>query len=983
MKITLSLLLILICALCAHSQPTPVTLASGLSVSSKITMDTEAIYWAEDPGTVPYYVDASDGMIRKVGKNGGTIITLASGLNHPTGVFLDGSEVYFIERGSWPSSNGTIKKVSKDGGSVTVLASGLDYPQGAGAIEAPSVYFADPCNINKVGMNGGGVTTIATDVCWGPGAVTVDHSGSLYYILVSALTSAGGLKKVSVDGGSITTLATVSTGSNDIALDASHVYWTEQGTPPYGYPVAGSGVLKKVSRNGGTAATLALGLNAPRGIAFDSESGYVYWIDAGTWTDGVYDANTGSINRIPASGGATTTVTSGLNAPYNIQMDATDIYWSETPASGVGTIKKMLIEGQNSMNLSFPLRYNNWTAYTAVINSVFDHSMTSAYSKDEIVIGYTGEEGRKVYGVAPDVSSGYMNADGTRFQINGYYSGGSSDNSLAIYLYYDGHPGYDYRASDNTPVYAAADGVVRYPLSFPGISDAVSYHTLALDHGNGYISYYLHLSSYPSTGNNVVSEGQSVKRGDLIAYSGHAAPASKPVGPHLHYEIQYEGVPVDPYGWQGLGTDPYTVLTGVENIKLWIDNPPTADFWQQTDGPDKSGTTTVSGLALGPAGQLFASTTRGCLESGALGVFLSTNNGTSWTEMNSGLTNTNVGSLTVTPGEHLFAGTQNGIFRSTDSGNSWSQVGLAGLHIGFLFSTPTAIFATDGCFCSGIYRSLDDGTSWVQMNSGLDDGCVNALSLSDQGSLFAGSGVSGIYRSTDNGIFWDKKNSGLLSPNITSIVKGSSGELYAGTQTNIYTGQPGAGVFRSTDNGESWQQITSGLPTNEIGRLAVNSLGYVFAAISGQGVYRSLDKGNSWEPVGAGMGENSTVSAFAFDNSGYVFAAAGGIVYRSVQPVTHVQHASETVPSSFLLSQNYPNPFNPSTTIEFALPKSAYVMLRVYDVLGRQVAQLVNEKLSPGTYTRQWDARDLASGVYFYRLSTGDFVQTKKLLLLR
>jgi len=85
--------------------------------------------------------------------------------------------------------------------------------------------------------------------------------------------------------------------------------------------------------------------------------------------------------------------------------------------------------------------------------------------------------------------------------------------------------------------------------------------------------------------------------------------------------------------------------------------------------------------------------------------------------------------------------------------------------------------------------------------------------------------------------------------------------------------------------------------------------------------------------------------------------------------------------------------FNPSTTIEFALPKSALVTLRVYDLLGRQapipqsgtgqVGELVNEKLAPGNYKTQWDAQGLASGVYFYRLQAGEFVETKKLLLIR
>jgi len=99
--------------------------------------------------------------------------------------------------------------------------------------------------------------------------------------------------------------------------------------------------------------------------------------------------------------------------------------------------------------------------------------------------------------------------------------------------------------------------------------------------------------------------------------------------------------------------------------------------------------------------------------------------------------------------------------------------------------------------------------------------------------------------------------------------------------------------------------------------------------------------------------------------------------------LTTVEKLPSEVPKEFSLGQNYPNPFNPSTTIEFALPKSAFVTLRVYDLLGRQVGELVNEKPGPGNYKTQWDARGLASGVYFYRLTAGDFVETKKLLLLR
>jgi len=91
----------------------------------------------------------------------------------------------------------------------------------------------------------------------------------------------------------------------------------------------------------------------------------------------------------------------------------------------------------------------------------------------------------------------------------------------------------------------------------------------------------------------------------------------------------------------------------------------------------------------------------------------------------------------------------------------------------------------------------------------------------------------------------------------------------------------------------------------------------------------------------------------------------------------------EIGPSSVQLFQNYPNPFNPSTTIRYELPKSSMVMLSVYDILGREVAILVNETEKPGAYELRFDGSKLASGVYFYRLQAGNIVQTKRLLLLK
>jgi hypothetical protein len=89
------------------------------------------------------------------------------------------------------------------------------------------------------------------------------------------------------------------------------------------------------------------------------------------------------------------------------------------------------------------------------------------------------------------------------------------------------------------------------------------------------------------------------------------------------------------------------------------------------------------------------------------------------------------------------------------------------------------------------------------------------------------------------------------------------------------------------------------------------------------------------------------------------------------------------LPSSFALDQNYPNPFNPNTTFQFALPRKEHVSVSVFDLLGREVATVFSGELNAGVHRRQWDGSALPSGVYFYRLQAGDFMDTKKLIVLR
>ncbi len=114
------------------------------------------------------------------------------------------------------------------------------------------------------------------------------------------------------------------------------------------------------------------------------------------------------------------------------------------------------------------------------------------------------------------------------------------------------------------------------------------------------------------------------------------------------------------------------------------------------------------------------------------------------------------------------------------------------------------------------------------------------------------------------------------------------------------------------------------------------------------------------------------------------FAGKDTIVYRSLETVYSAEAGGDKcLPDNFELQQNYPNPFNPATNIPFSLPKESFVSLIIYDIRGREVSRLVQEVRQPGTYSVPWDAGGVSSGIYFYQLMAGGFVETKKMVLLR
>ncbi|MBK6973233.1 MAG: M23 family metallopeptidase [Sterolibacteriaceae bacterium] len=268
-----------------------------------------------------------------------------------------------------------------------------------------------------------------------------------------------------------------------------------------------------------------------------------------------------------------------------------------------------IAEGATTPFLDFPLSCPSATqgkcsatgyikgAYTpASMISVLDHHMEKPYGDDGVVTAFTGEEGRATAS-KPKVNQGcypqYSPNPGKSFSIMGLYIG-SNDGCLADQgLNYDNHPAYDYKAQVGTPVYAAASGkvvrIVNKATGFPGRCVPKGVETggcgiwgyVGIDHGNGYITQYGHLSRI-----DFVS-GDEVKAGALIGLTGQSSPPKKDkngkitnlynVPPHFHFEVLKEnaGSPygyafVDPYGWEGSPKDdPLEKATGIPNVQLW------------------------------------------------------------------------------------------------------------------------------------------------------------------------------------------------------------------------------------------------------------------------------------------------------------------------------------------------------------------------------------------------------------------------------
>lgn len=156
-----------------------------------------------------------------------------------------------------------------------------------------------------------------------------------------------------------------------------------------------------------------------------------------------------------------------------------------------------------------------------------------------------------------------------------------------------------------------------------------------------------------------------------------------------------------------------------------------------------------------------------------------------------------------------------------------------------------------------------------------------------------------------------------------------------------------------------------------------------YGLTTGSQFARSTDAGLTWLATSTSSVQNLNAVQFLDQNTGYIVGDSGTVLKTTNGGLTFVNNISENIPNSYGLFQNYPNPFNPVTIFGFRIAEFGLAKLTIYDALGKEIAIIVNEEMQPGSYNVNWDASNYPSGVYFYKLESVDFVESKKMVLIK
>jgi len=363
----------------------------------------------------------------------------------------------------------------------------------------------------------------------------------------------------------------------------------------------------------------------------------------------------------------------------------------------------------------------------------------------------------------------------------------------------------------------------------------------------------------------------------------------------------------------------------------------------------------------------FITESSGCIVGDGGIILQTTDGGLNWNEQTSGTT-ADLMSLFLVNNNGWVVGNSGTVLKTTNSGNSWvSQNSNTSENLNSVyFVNDQTGFAVGN---NGTYISTDNGgTSWTYTQLSPADfyaiafGSLNGWILSD---------FYEIWLSENAGISWSLITNPLPVNFLSASMIDDNNGWIVGEQGKIQF---------TTNHGLNWTAQNSNVSESLLSVMAIDQ-NNVWAVGSGV-IIQTSDGGNNWDTQSTVETPSLNSVFFINDSSGWAVGDEGNII-TTTSNVLNVEPVLGTIPAEFSLIQNYPNPFNPSTTISFSIPEASLVSLKIFNSLGEEIETLVLEELIAGNYKYDWSAEGLSSGIYFYKLQTDNFYETKKMILLK
>lgn len=378
-------------------------------------------------------------------------------------------------------------------------------------------------------------------------------------------------------------------------------------------------------------------------------------------------------------------------------------------------------------------------------------------------------------------------------------------------------------------------------------------------------------------------------------------------------------------------------------------------------------------------------------------IFKTTNGGLNWLELPSSEIGHEVTCITAVSNEIAFIGEgvvsgQAKLMRTGNGGTIWTTVFQTPVNRGFfnglVFTKYNEhLFAL--AIAERIYRSSNNGNNWIELNAGLNgvSNAHNSLFIVDNDFYGFGmnNGAARVRLTPDNSSNW-ATYAVNVNGNYTSAIAFHTNKLYgvAATSSSL------PNIARTTNGGVTWNTINIGAGLSGTPYIQwIENTSILYIVGSNGKVKRSNDNALTWFETPMNGVTNITHFDFMKANNfviyGYAVSSNGNVVKLadSIIILTGNKNNSNNKPVEYKLNQNYPNPFNPNTTINFQVPKASDVKLAVYNSMGQEVSVLKNEFMQAGEYDVNFNAAELASGIYYYKLISDGFTDTKKMILIK